>query len=46
MRDAEYYRQPAARARRLMQDILLRREIAEQLASTARDYDEIAVDLE
>ncbi len=44
MRDAGYYRGQAARARRLARQ--MRSDVAEQLEGLARDYDDIASDLE
>jgi hypothetical protein len=45
MMDADYYRQQAARARRLA-DAIGNREMQEQLSRIAIDYDDIAADLE
>lgn len=45
MMDAVYYREQAARAQRLA-DAIGDREMREQLARIAADYDEIATDLE
>ena len=45
MMDAGYYRQQAARARRLA-DGVTNQEMQEQLKRIAIDYDDIAVDLE
>jgi hypothetical protein len=45
MMDAAYYRDQAARARRLAEDVG-NREMQEQLKRIAVDYDEIAEDIE
>jgi len=45
MYEATYYRQQAARARRLGEHTF-KAELSEMLASAARDFDEIAEDLE
>jgi hypothetical protein len=44
MQDAEYYREQAARARRLARGA--RRDIEEMLSRVAEDYDDLAEDLE
>ena len=41
-----YYRQQAARARRLADAVVARPEVVDQLRAVARDYDELAADLE
>jgi hypothetical protein len=45
MKDAKYYRQQADHARRLA-GMLHQRDVREMLEQTARDYDDIAEDLE
>ena len=45
MQEASYYRDQASRARRLARGVT-DREVADQLARTAEDYDDIAEDLE
>lgn len=45
MHEARYYREKAAQARRLA-DSITRADVAKQLLTFARDYEEIAVDLE
>lgn len=45
MRDISYYRQQAERAKRLS-DATVDRQLSEMLASAARDFAEIADDLE
>lgn len=45
MKDVAYYRQQAARARRLA-EMMYQREMHEMLSRMARDYDDIAEDLE
>jgi hypothetical protein len=46
MMNAGYYRERAQNARRLAHDFAHRPDVAQELQKVAKDYDEIAADLE